>query len=261
MNITTAMASTLASRCLRKTVAARLRTLGPPFRLSGAVPKISGLRSAVSLTSLIPIPPILLRHRMPVSKCHTQAPRRFTVARSTGEPPRACYFQRATIPAIRSDGDRTGVLDVRLVLRGALEPGRRRGVRIHVALDDELQAGVRGRRRHQAAGELEEVEVQRGQEALQVRRLVDGEVDLARLDGGQGLRLQVEAAGVYLADQAVLLQRGAEQAGVAAVDGEDALEAGPVRLEELGQHLGFLRCRGAGVHALVDEHDLHARRR
>src|SRR6266700_7618182 len=215
MNITTAMASTLASRCLRKTVAARLRTLGPPFRLSGAVPKISGLRSAVSLTSLIPIPPILLRHRMPVSKCHTQAPRRFTVARSTGEPPRACYFQRATT---RSDGDRPGVLDVHLVLRGALEPGRRRGVRIHVALAEELHVGVRGRRRHQAAGELEEVEVQRGQEALQVRRLVDGEVDLARLDGGQGLRLQVEAAGVHLADQVVLLQRGAEQGGVAAVD-------------------------------------------
>src|SRR6266702_5428967 len=55
MNITTAMASTLASRCLRKIVPARLRTLGPPFRPPGAA-MISGLRSAVSLTSLIPNP-------------------------------------------------------------------------------------------------------------------------------------------------------------------------------------------------------------
>ena len=65
----------------------------------------------------------------------------------------------------------------------------------------------------QAAGELEEVQVQRGQEALQVRRLVDGEVDLAGRDGRQRLRLQVEAAGLHLADQVVLGQRGAEQGG------------------------------------------------
>src|SRR5271167_4153887 len=209
MNSTTAMIRTLASRCLSKKLAARLAMLPAPFlpRPAGGEPIVSGLTSAVSLTSFIPI--VLLR-RMPVYSSYTQAPRRFTIARGTGEPPRACYFQGATT---RSDRDRPGVRDVFLRRGRALEPAGRRRVRPHVALDHELQAGIRGRRRHQAAGELEEVQVQRGQETLQVRRLVHGEVDLAGRDGRQGLRLQVEAARVHLADQVVLRQRGAEQGG------------------------------------------------
>ena len=57
------------------------------------------------------------------------------------------------------------MLDV--LLRGgrALEPGLLRDVRGDVALGDELQAGVRLRRRDQAAGQLPEVQVERGQEA------------------------------------------------------------------------------------------------
>src|SRR5271165_5689555 len=217
MNSTTAMIRTLASRCLSRKAPARLAMPPAPLRPrpAGGEPMVCGLTSAVSLTSFIPI--VLLR-RMPVYSSHTQAPRRFTVARGPGEPPRACYFQGATT---RSDSDRPGVLDVHLLGGGALIPGRRRGVRCHVALGDELQAGVRRRRGHQAAGQLPEVEIQRGQETLQVRRLVDGEVDLAGRDRRQGLRLQVEAARRDLADQAIFLQRGAEQGGVAAVDRED----------------------------------------
>src|SRR6185437_7792855 len=175
MNRITAMARTLASRCLRNIVAARLRTLGPPLRWSGPVPKVPGLRSAVSLTSLIFNP------ATSPDGCLDVIPRRGGDSpwlSGPGESPRACYLLS---PACHdgSDRDRTGVLDVHLVLRGALVPGRRRGVRVHVALSHELQAGVRGRRGDQAAGELEEVEVHGRQEALQVRRLVDGEGDLA----------------------------------------------------------------------------------
>src|SRR5215469_10185198 len=189
MNSTTAMIRTLASRCFSKNVALRPRMLPAPFRprCDGGVPVASGLTSAVSLKSLIPIP--LLR-RMLVFSSHTQVPWRLTAAFADGEPPRACTTQCRALR--RSGRDRPGVLDVLLRRGGALEAGLLRGVRVHVALDNELQAGVRLGRRNQPAGELEQVEVQRGQEALQVRRLVDGEVDLARLDRGQGLRLQVE---------------------------------------------------------------------
>src|SRR5580704_1704977 len=135
MNSTTAMASTLASRCFRKRVPTRLRTLGPPLRWSGAVPKVSGLRSAVSLTSLIFSPATSPDACLDV---HTQARWRFTVACGPGESPRACYLLTPACHG-RSDRDRTGVLDVHLVLRGALEPAGRRGVRVHVALGHELQ--------------------------------------------------------------------------------------------------------------------------
>ena len=49
-------------------------------------------------------------------------------------------------------------------------------VRRHVALRDEGQAGVGVGRDERAAGQVVQVQVQRGQEALQVRVLVDGEV-------------------------------------------------------------------------------------
>src|ERR1700749_3521906 len=162
MKSTTAMARTLASRCFRNMVVTRLRPPGPPFRAGGA-PKVSGLRSAVSLTSLIPILPFAR------GLCSGSYPDAAAIHRGSTPPRNPAGL---LVPAChnRSDGDRAGVLDVLLLLRRALVPGRRRGVRIHVALDHELQAGVRGRRRHQAAGELEEVEVEGRQEALQVRR-------------------------------------------------------------------------------------------
>src|SRR6185312_12860552 len=77
--------------CFRNIVVTRLRTLGPPSRAGGA-PKVSGLRSAVSLTSLIPILPFARG----LCSGSYPGPRRFTVARRHREPPRACYFQRAT---------------------------------------------------------------------------------------------------------------------------------------------------------------------
>src|ERR1700733_216639 len=58
MNKITAITVMLASRWFRKTAPTRLRTL-ERGRPPGAAPRISGLRSAVSLTSLIPI--VLLR--------------------------------------------------------------------------------------------------------------------------------------------------------------------------------------------------------
>src|SRR5690242_18245387 len=138
MNSTTAMARTLSSRCFRNIVAARLRTLGRPFGAGGA-PKVSGLRSAVSLTSLIPILPFAR------GLCSGSYPDTAAIHRGSPPPGTAAGL---LVPAChnRSDGDRAGVLDVLLLLRRALVSGRRRGVRIHVALDHELQAGVRGRR-------------------------------------------------------------------------------------------------------------------
>src|SRR5436305_2342745 len=149
MNSTTPMTRMLASRCFSTRVAARPAMLPAPFRPrpTGAEPMVSGLTSAVSLTSLIPF---LLIRRMPVFSSHTQVPWRLTVAFAAGEPPRACTSQCRALR--RSGRDRPGVLNVDLVLRRALVAGRLRGVRIHVALDDELQAAVRLRRRHQSAG-------------------------------------------------------------------------------------------------------------
>src|SRR5690242_7592507 len=55
MNKITAMSRMLASRCFRNNAAAVLRGLGPRAAGPFAPPRVSGLRSAVSLTSLIPI--------------------------------------------------------------------------------------------------------------------------------------------------------------------------------------------------------------
>src|SRR6185437_3245583 len=95
MNRITAMARTLASRCLRNIVAARLRALGPPFRRSGAVPKVSGLRSAVSLTSLISNP------ATSPDACLDVIPRRsgdspWLAGQVNRHAPAICYLQRAT---------------------------------------------------------------------------------------------------------------------------------------------------------------------
>src|ERR1035437_6947554 len=177
MKTITAMSGMLALRWFRKRALTRLRTLGPRFRPLREVPMIPGLRSAVSLTSLIPI--VLLR---PMPVLRGVIPRR-----RDGSP---CFLfpvngrgpAHHSVAPSRSDRDRAGVLDVLLRRGGALKPGRRRGVRSRVGLGDELQAGVRGGRRHQATGQLPQVQVDRGQEALQIGRLVDGEVDLAGRD-------------------------------------------------------------------------------
>ena len=76
-----------------------------------------------------------------------------------------------------------------------LVPRRGGQVGADVGLGDEGQAGVGLRRDHQATGEVEQVQGQHRQEALQVRLLVDGEVQAARLDPRQRVRGQVEPAG------------------------------------------------------------------
>src|SRR5690349_24602228 len=92
MNRITAMARTLASRCLRNIVAARLRMLGPFLRRSGAVPKVSGLRSAVSLI-FIPA--------TSADGCLDVIPKRggdspWLAGQVNRHAPAICYLQRAT---------------------------------------------------------------------------------------------------------------------------------------------------------------------
>src|SRR4051812_8334372 len=73
-------------------------------------------------------------------------------------------------------------LEVLLRLVAALVARLRLQVRIHVVLRDEEQTRVRVRRRHEAAGELVEEELDDRLEALQVGLLVDREVQVAALD-------------------------------------------------------------------------------
>ena len=69
-----------------------------------------------------------------------------------------------------------------------------RQVRPHVAARDEEQAGVRVRRRDEPAAVLDHEELEDRQEALEVRLLVDREVEMAVGDRAQRPRQQVVAA-------------------------------------------------------------------
>src|SRR4051812_47417706 len=91
--------------------------------------------------------------------------------------------------------DRAGSRYDHLVRRGTLVPGLGALVRAEVVLGDEQQPGVGLAGRQQTAGDLVEIEVENGKEALQVRLLVDGVIEAAVLDTGEGLRDEVETAG------------------------------------------------------------------
>src|SRR5258707_4240517 len=94
----------------------------------------------------------------------------------------------------------------------------------HGVLRHEREAGVGVRRGHEAAGDVVQVEVEHRYESLQVGILVDGEVQLAGLDRGQGAGGEVEPPVRDLARQAVLRQHRAEELGRARIHGECALE-------------------------------------
>src|SRR5581483_5051283 len=105
----------------------------------------------------------------------------------------------------------------------ATRPGR--VVRGDARRVEELQAGVDVGEAGQRTRHLVLVELEHRQEALQVRLLVDREVDLL---GGQELRgraEQVVAAAVHLAGEAVLLDHLREALRGAGVDREEALRA------------------------------------
>src|SRR3954452_4585748 len=75
---------------------------------------------------------------------------------------------------------------LRLRVGTALEPGRAE-VDIDVVLRDVGQAGIGVRGRDRAARKLVEVDLQRGNKALQVRLLVGGEGHVAASDEREGL--------------------------------------------------------------------------
>ena len=77
----------------------------------------------------------------------------------------------------------------------ALVARRRRQVRPYVAAGDEEQARVRVRRRDEAAAVADHEELEDRQEALKVRLLVDGEVEVAVGNRAQSPRQEVVAAG------------------------------------------------------------------
>src|SRR5580704_8876261 len=124
MNRITAMARMLASRCFRNIMPTRPRTLGPPFRPSGAVPKVSGLRSAVSLASLIFNP------ATSPDACLDVIPRRrgdspWLAGQVNRHAPANCYLQRATT-------DQTAIAPVCLTYTWFfVEPSYRVGVAVY----------------------------------------------------------------------------------------------------------------------------------
>src|ERR1019366_8289110 len=226
--------NTVASRCRprvrptwRSIDHALLRAAGWPAGPPAAV----GVRWAVSLTRLL-LPCGSLRSR---SAPTPDAGLRLQVQYPTPAP--LIQVSGRLRPGARSGTRRgDGVLDRaaprdegRLV--GAGRPfvaGLGVEVRADVGLCHAGQAGVGVRRDAQPAGEVEQVEVEHRKEALQVRLLVDGEVELARLDSGQRAAGGVNPAGRDLACQPDAGQRRAEKLGRAGVHRERALDLGLV---------------------------------
>src|SRR5215471_15066571 len=220
--------NTVASRCRITNIPALRRLPQAPFSADGSPggpPATAGLRWAVSLTSATSLP------------CARAARRRR----------RPAYISRpvsdadALNPMARSDpgpsgaGRGDGVLD-----RAAPRPeGGLRG---------EGQAGVGVRRLHQATGQVEQVQVQRGQEALQVGVLVDGEVELAGLDRGQRARGEVEPTGRD--SEADGLELRAEQLGRPRVHGAGGYQTRLVAEQIRLLRRAFLGRRGPGRYRL-----------
>src|SRR6185312_16123679 len=211
MTSPTATMNTVSSRCWMSLIPIRPTELAlapgcPGASAGSAGGPLAGARSAVSLTSpLLSFFPMLgtaPRRRQPPGPAIAGRgrQRRQWPGMEVAIDGRGPGDGHSRSPA----GDRAGPLDQLLILAGALEPARGLHVRIHAGLVHEGQAGVRGGWGDQAAGQLEQVEPDDRQEALLVRRLVDGEVQVARLDRLQGLRGQVEAAGRDLVRQPVL---------------------------------------------------------
>ena len=114
------------------------------------------------------------------SASRMSASRRRTSAAATRRPSRRVAVfsgcRRLLSPPPGQPGCATGILQ----LAGtALVAGLRRQVRLHVRLRHERDAGVRVRGRHQAGRVPVEEELQDGQPALQVRLLIDREVENA----------------------------------------------------------------------------------
>src|SRR4051794_24565992 len=108
--------------------------------------------------------------------------------------------------------------------RGALEAALGVVVVDDGGLIEELQARVGVGDAREAAGRLVHEQLQDRQEALQIRLLVDGEVDLVRREQLLRHRREVVAAALdALLAQAVLLDRLREALRAARVDGEVAL--------------------------------------
>src|SRR5262249_51111427 len=108
----------------------------------------------------------------------------------------------------------------------------------------------------QPTGQVEQVQGEHRQEALQVRLLVDGEVQAAALDRLQRYRGQVEAARRDLALQAVLLDHLANRLGRTGVHREDPLQGGLVG-QQVGVDGGVLLRQG-GARRLRGEVDVLA---
>src|SRR5580692_5473941 len=187
---------TVASRCLANTPRPRATSCPPPFPLPPPPPSAPRPPRTLPPDSTVPL---------------TSPPGAFVPAQ-TGDGRPACrpgtvarrrlvLFIPRTLPGsfsgaggCRRVADRAGgPRHVLLCGGGALVPAGH-VVLGQVALRDEGQASVGVGRDERAAGDVVQVHVQRGQEPLQVRVLVDGEAGGARLDVGQRLRDRVEAA-------------------------------------------------------------------
>src|SRR4029453_17872725 len=99
-----------------------------------------------------------------------------------------------------------------LLLAGAaLVTGFRREVRLHVRLRHERDSRVRVRWRDEPGRVLVEPELEDGQPALQVRLLVDREVEITGIDRLEDIRVQVVATRLDpLLVEAVLLHHGTD---------------------------------------------------
>src|ERR1700728_2311952 len=189
---------TVASRCLANTPRPRATSCPPPFLfpLPPPPPVASGPPKTLPPDSTVPltsppgafVPPKTGRRAPGLSPGH-------------GPPPPTCLFIPRTRPGAfsgaggcRRVADRAGgPRHVLLRGGGALVPAGH-VVLGQVALRDEGQPSVGVGRDERAAGDVVQIQVQRGQEPLQVRVLVDGKAGGAGLDVGQRLRDRVEAA-------------------------------------------------------------------
>src|SRR4029077_9000471 len=175
-----------------------------------------------------------------------------------------------------------GPREVHLSRGSALEPALLQHL-ADVARGQHGQAGVGVRRRELPAGQVVQVQVQGGQEALQVRVLEDAELHRAVLQAGERPRVGVETAGRDR--QSGPLEGRGEVRGGPGVHGERALERAlvpqQVRLlrrqlgavDRAGRDLGYVEAAAEYRHRAVvagldvagsrgrdEDHDLSAAR-
>src|SRR5919202_1570122 len=143
----------------------------------------------------------------------------FADALSAMEPPTRNGVSRRRGGYLARSVENLLLLGVSLVARTGLQ------VLPHRVLGNELQTGVGLRGHHQAAGDLVDVELHHGIEALQVGLLVYGEVDVPALEELERLRQEVvPTAFDPLVVQAVLLHHLGDALCAARVHGEHALD-------------------------------------